>query len=224
MSFAAQFRVTEVNGTSVTAEQTDQPAGISRGHVTYNVLDGDPPEIGTIVMVNGSYQPVQSDTGLAPNDPASELAGASNVAPQPQSVVPPEVHDVSTDPTRASADAPTVDPPPAQEVEASAPEGDEVLAGARPDAAGRPGDPEHPAGDRPGPAVVDPSRMTRDDLYDLAQDLDIPGRSKMDKDELAAAVAQRTQAPESDTERDQEAEAAASVDPNQPPPEDPDPG
>ena len=30
--------------------------------------------------------------------------------------------------------------------------------------------------------------MTRDELYELAQELDIPGRSKMKKDELRAAL------------------------------------
>ncbi|WP_293626368.1 Rho termination factor N-terminal domain-containing protein [Salinisphaera sp.] len=30
--------------------------------------------------------------------------------------------------------------------------------------------------------------MTRDELYDRAQQLDIPGRSRMTKEELAAAI------------------------------------
>ena len=33
-----------------------------------------------------------------------------------------------------------------------------------------------------------PSRLTKGELYDKAKELDIAGRSKMDKDELADAV------------------------------------
>ena len=37
--------------------------------------------------------------------------------------------------------------------------------------------------------------MTRDELYATAQELDIEGRSQMNKDELAQAVAEQTGAP-----------------------------
>ena len=43
-------------------------------------------------------------------------------------------------------------------------------------------------GDEPAP--VDPRRTTKADLYERASALDIPGRSKMRKDELAAAIEQ----------------------------------
>lgn len=38
---------------------------------------------------------------------------------------------------------------------------------------------------------LDPDRMTRDDLYDVARDLDVPGRSSMNKGELAEAVGEK---------------------------------
>lgn len=36
---------------------------------------------------------------------------------------------------------------------------------------------------------ADDDELTRAELYELAQQLDIPGRSGMDRDELAAAIA-----------------------------------
>lgn len=48
---------------------------------------------------------------------------------------------------------------------------------------------EAEAADRPRQVYGD---LARDDLYALARQLDVPGRSKMDKDELAAAVADAT--------------------------------
>lgn len=42
----------------------------------------------------------------------------------------------------------------------------------------------------PEPEVpVEDDGLTRAELYELAQQLDIPGRSAMDRDELAAAIA-----------------------------------
>jgi hypothetical protein len=40
-----------------------------------------------------------------------------------------------------------------------------------------------------------PASMSKDELYRRAQELDIPGRSKMSKDELAAAIAATRGAP-----------------------------
>lgn len=40
----------------------------------------------------------------------------------------------------------------------------------------------------PGGIVPEPALVRRDELYERAQELHIPGRSAMDKDELAAAV------------------------------------
>ena len=42
--------------------------------------------------------------------------------------------------------------------------------------------------DRPNAAPDNLDEMTKEDLYDIAQDKDIDGRSKMDKAELVVAV------------------------------------
>ena len=57
-------------------------------------------------------------------------------------------------------------------------------------AAPPPTEPEPVAGDEPATAA--PDRRTRQELYAEAQLLGIPGRSKMSKDELARAIADRT--------------------------------
>lgn len=43
-------------------------------------------------------------------------------------------------------------------------------------------------GERPRERADDPASMTKAELYEEAKRLDIPGRSAMDKDELARAV------------------------------------
>lgn len=54
---------------------------------------------------------------------------------------------------------------------------------------------------------------TRKELYDTAQELDIEGRSDMDKDELETAVAeaQREQAEQSDTSEELSLEGRTDV-------------
>jgi DNA end-binding protein Ku len=43
-------------------------------------------------------------------------------------------------------------------------------------------------GAKSGGGKSDLRERTRDELYEMARDLDVPGRSKMTKDELVAAV------------------------------------
>jgi hypothetical protein len=68
----------------------------------------------------------------------------------------------------APAPAPVVEEPPAEEPPAEEPPAEEEA----PEAV----------------AELDLSKMTKDELYEVAQERDIPGRSKMDKDELLAAL------------------------------------